>query len=221
VTDLPTVIVSARILCGDSATDNLARSENLNNQDIGNTVDGNNTVFNVINYPIAPGGTQSVIADNTVLAYGTDYTVNESTGQITLNVAPASTIYATYYYYLMPDSVWTEFVSWGVQRLNLSTGSLSSDVPNIVEGLLSALKLYASAAFCRRIASQTGLWYNQKLQERQEDRDSISKKFLALAIQWEADGDKARDSYYNGTGAALKPSFRVVQMIPREATPSR
>jgi hypothetical protein len=220
-TTLAAAITSARVLCGDSTTDNLSRNENLDNSDIGNLINGSNKTFQVVNYPIVPGGEVSVIADGTLLALTTGYTVNEPTGQFSLVAAPSSTLYVTYYYYLMPDSVWTEFVTWAVQRLNLSTGNLSTDVGNVPEGLLSALKLYSVAAWARRIAAQTGLWYDQKLQERNESRDDISKKFLTLGVQWEKDGDNARDSYYNGAGTQLKPSFRVNQMTPRGYTPYR
>jgi hypothetical protein len=220
---LADVILSARLSVGDGPTDNLARNESLDNNDIGNDINGTNQVFAVVNYPIVPGGTQSVIADGTVLATPAGYTVNEPIGELTIVDPPAATLYVTYYYYLLPDSTWQEFVVSGLSKLNLSTGAanVETDLTTFPQGLIPALKAYACAGFCMRLSTQTGLWYNQRLQERDEQRDSIARKFMTLAQEFMKQGDAERNSYYSGAGTQLVPSFRIREMSPRPITPRR
>ena len=208
--------MSARTLFGDGPTDNLARKESLNDPDMGGVVDGINTVFPVLNYPITTIGT--VWNDGVVT---TAYTADEITGEITFTVAPTTSAAITYYYELMSDDSWTEFVTAALERLGLSTGIPSVDIPNVPEGLLAALKTYSGAAWAQRISSQSGLWYNQKFQERQEDRDTISRKFLTLAQSLWKDGDNQRTSFYQGNGAQYKPGFKIVQFTPKQYTPCR
>lgn len=217
---LSDVILSARLSVGDGPTDNLARNESLDNNDIGNTIDGLNSVFGVVNYPIVPLGVQTVLVDGLPLA-SSGYVVNEPIGELTITIPPTTSAFATYYYYLMPDATWTEFIASGLERLNLSTGvvNLGFDLLAIASGLLPALKAYACANWCMRLASQTGLWYNQKLQERVEDRENISRKFMQLAQEFNKQGDAIRDSFYKGSGSELRPSFRIRQMSPRPITP--
>lgn len=216
---LSDVILSARLSVGDGPTDNLARNESLDNNDIGNRIDGLNMVFAVVNYPIVPLGVQTVLVDGLPIALTSGYTVSEAIGELTIIIPPTTTAFVTYYYYLMPDATWTEFISSGLGRLNLSTGLLAFDLLALPNGLLPALKDYACANWCMRLASQTGLWYNQKLQERAEDRENISRKFMQLAQEFNKQGDAIRDSFYKGSGSELRPSFRIRQMSPRPITP--
>jgi hypothetical protein len=218
---LANVILSARTLVGDGPTSNLIRNENMDNSDIGNVINGQNTLFGVVNFPITPGGLQSVIADSNALVLPAGYTVNEALGQVTVVQPPSATMYCTYYFYLMDDTSWTEFVSNATEWLNLSTGEPATDVAVIVEGLQSALKAYACSRWCMRMSSQTGLWYNQRLQERQEDRENVSKKFLALAQEWTKQAQSLRDGFYSGSGTQMKPSMKILTMVPRQYTPKR
>lgn len=212
---LSAVTLNARRLVGDGPTDNLVRHENLNNSDIGNVLDGATTMFAVVNFPIAPGGIQNVYVDGVQLNPSTDFTTYENTGQLTFSAAPAQSAYATYYYYLIDDSGWAAFIIQGLRKLGYP------DVSQMPESLIAALVQYAASAWAQRIASQTGLWYNQKLQIRDEQRDSVSSKYSKMSKEYALQGDALRDAYYSGQGRQLKASFRILQMQPRGWTPTR
>jgi hypothetical protein len=217
--NLDAFIMSVRELVGDGPTDNLSRNENLDNSDLGHIVDGSNRRFGVLSFPIAPDGVVVVVQDGSPTL---DYNVYEDTGVIVTWVPPAATLYASYYYYLLPDTTWIPFVIKAMEKLNVATvDGPEVDLPNVPQGLLAALKSYTAASWCMRIASQTGLWYNQRLQERDEQRENISKKFSDMATVWTKLGDAERDSFYMGAGTQLRPNFRIVQMTPRNYTPSR
>lgn len=220
---LASAILDARSLVGDGPTDNLVRDENLNNSDIGNVVDGANRIFSVTNFPVSPlvsgGGVQIVVADGGVLPVA-QYTVNEPLGQITATAAPQLSFHASYYFYLMNDVSWTTFIKVGLERINVSTGVPASDIVNIPEGLLPAVYQYACATWAQRMSSQTGLWYNQRLQERDEQRDAISSKFMRLAKQMYDNADKSRDDFYKGSGRENRAAFMIVRHTPRTWTPS-
>lgn len=218
---LANVILSARTLVGDGPTANLVRSENMDNADIGNVIDGQNTLFGVVNFPIVPGGLQSVIVDSSAITSPTGFTANEALGQVQCVQPPTATMYSTYYFYLMDDTSWTEFVSSSTEWLNLSTGDPANDVSIIAEGLQAALKAYACSRWCMRMSAQTGLWYNQRLQERTEDRENVSKKFLQLAQEWTKQAQSLRDGFYSGSGTQMKPAMKILTMVPRQYTPKR
>ena len=219
-TTLTAVIISARLLAGDGPTDNLVRNENADNADIGNTINGVNKLFNCQNFPLvpAPGGIQTVVQDGAIT---TAFTENDPTGQVTTTTAPVSTLYFTYFFYLFPDATWTEFVTGALEVLNVSTGIPATDITLVPEGLLPAVKSYSVARFCMRVATQTGLWYNQKLQEREEDRESVSKKFLQMGQEWNKQGNAQRDGFYMGAGTQLQPAMSIVEFVPRDWTPRR
>jgi hypothetical protein len=218
MTTLANLIISARTLVGDGPTDNLVRTENVNNPDISNYINGSNKVFSVQNYPVTPGGTQLVVADNDATMA---YTVNEASGQYTITTAPTATLYISYYFYLLPDSSWTEFITSANENVGNSTGDLENDISMTPEGLLAPIKWYACASFCMRLAAQTGLWYNQKLQEREEERENISKKYTQMAQEWKKQADAFLASYYQGNGTQLRPAMRIITFSPRPYTPSR
>lgn len=218
-TNISDVIVSARTLVGDGPTDNLARMENLNNADLGNVINGTNTVFQLKNFPIVPGGEVSFYVDGVALSTGVS--VDEATGVVVFTAAPTISAFATYYYFLMPDSTWEECILWALQRANLSTGSPYTDIQNVAEGLLSSIKTYAASAWSNRIAGQTGLWYNQRLQERVEDRENISSKYAKQAEMLSKDGDNQLDNYYKGAGTQFRPAVQIVLHTPKQYTPDR
>lgn len=206
---------------GDGPTDNLSRLESLNNPDEAGTgiaiINGSNTVFVTENFPIV--SVELMMVDGTVITTG--YTVDDTTGTVVFVTAPNTAAYISYYYYLMTDEAWTDFTNDGLSRMNVGTGDPDTDVQNLPQGLVSALTSYACGLWARRIAGQSGLWYNQRLQERQEDRDSISKKYLAMSEAMMKDGDIARDDYYKGSGKQYAPSFAIVMHTPRQYTPER
>lgn len=220
--DLPTFLEDARTFVGDGPTDNLARLESLNNPDLAgsgiNIINGTNVLFYVENYPIA--SVVLVLVDGSPIS-PSGYTLDETTGLFTFNVAPANTANVTYYYYLMDDTSWTNFVQDGLSRMKLSTNDPASDIENVDPGLISALTSYAAGSWARRIAGQSGLWYNKRLQERQEDRNDISNKFMKQSEAYLKDGDIARDDFYKGAGQQYKPAMAIVQHTPRPYTPMR
>ena len=218
MTTLPTFINSARALVGDGPTDNFARLENMNNTHNGNNINGAQTIFNLQNWPVAPGGVFQVIADGQVV---TPKSVDEIHGQVSLTVAPTLTLQASYYYFFFTDATWTEFIINALQVVGISTNNPAIDVQNIPEGLLAATKLYAAYHFAMRVSSQTGAWYNQKLQERDEMRDPISGKWLKIAAAYKKDADSFRTDFYTGAGRQLKANFAILEHPPRNYTPER
>lgn len=220
MTTLPLLIASCRTIASDGALDNFMRAENLNDSEFGFPIDGVNTSFVVKNFPIVPGGIVNVIADNSLLTIA-QYTPNEAIGQLNLLVAPMTSLYVSYYFYLFPDSVWLEFVTAALQVCNFSSGYPDVDVPGIGENFLPAVKCYINAYFCGRMAQQTGLWYNQRLQERVEDRDSISGKWLKIAESQTKQAAFLLNQAYLGSGSEFAPAFRVGGFTPRPYTPRR
>lgn len=213
-------ILLARSFAGDGPTDNLARLESLNNPDIAGSgigiINGTNVYFVTANFPIA-----SIII---VLQDGVptdNYTNNPNTGFLKFETAPAESAYTSYYYYLMTDAAWTNFTQDALSRIDITTNTPATDIQNVPSGLTSALTSYACGSWARRIAGQSGLWYNQRLQERQEERDSISKKYLTMSEAFLKDGDIARDDYYKGAGQQFRPAYAIVQHTPRQYTPQR
>lgn len=215
-TTLAGLITSCRTFSGDGALDNLKRFENLNNAELGNVINGSNTAFYVSLAPVTPGGFQRIVVDNSPT---TAYTPNEPLGEIVLATPPTTSVYATYYYYLFPDNVWTEIVTAAVQRVNLSTGNLTNDVGLIPEGMLAAVKVFANAFFCTKVASQTGLWYNKRLQERVDDQDNVSAKYSKMAEQNFKRGDAMLSQYYTDRNQVA--AFNIVEHQPKPFTPSR
>lgn len=218
MTTLPSLIVSGRRLVGDAADSNLQRNESLNNPDIGNIINGTNTVFTFVNFPAV--SIVQALVDGAVVA-AQYYEVDFTNGIITFDVAPVSTAYLTYYFYLMNDNDWTEFVTWALQAVGASTGNPLTDVPSVQEVLLPAVKMYAASLWASRIANQTGLWYNQKLQEREEDREQISAKYTKMAENYSKEADSQRDEAYKGQGKQFQPAFAINQKTPRLYTPYR
>jgi hypothetical protein len=218
MTTLPALILSCRTLAGDGSTDNFVRGENCNNPENGNALDGLNMTFSVANFPVVPGGFQVIRVDNTVV---TPTSVTEALGIFTVPTAPQASVYATYYYYLFPDTVWTEFVVAGLEQCNISTGTPILDTTTVPEGLLVVVKQYISYYFCQRMSMQTGLWYNQRLQERTEDRDNISRKWLALSQATLKAADAMLASYYAGSGTQDAPAFQIGGWQPRPWSPYR
>lgn len=196
------------------------RAENVNSAEFGYAIDGSNRTFVVQNVPVVPAGFYRVVADNAVT---TAFTATEAQGQLVMNVAPTNSLYVSYYFYLFPDAVYNEFVAAGLESINYEDASLNDagDIVNVPPGLLVALKYYVCAFFYQRVASQTGLWYNQRLQERQEDRDPISTKYAKLADSTLKKADAAREAFYKGSGSDAAPSFRVGGYQPRPWTPTR
>ena len=218
MTTLAALITSCRILSGDGQSDNFMRAENLKSTDSGNTIDGTNTSFNVSNFPVVTGKFMAIVADNRLT---TALTVNEPIGAFTLTTAPTSSLYASYYYQLFDDVAWTEFINSSFEILAISTGVPAIDVVNAVPGMLGVVKMYASYYFCMRVAKQTGLWYNQRLQERVDDRDAISKKWAAVADTQLKQAIIARDDFYTGSGKRHAPASAIVQHQPRPYAPFR
>lgn len=222
-TTLANFLIQARQNVGDGPTDNLARLESLNQPDSGGIINGTNVNFVFKNFPVvdpAVGGLTTVYVDG-VLIPSSGYTLNEATGEIVFNVAPTESAIVSYYYYLMTDTAWTNFTQDALRRINISTGVPATDILGVPDPLIAALSSYAGGAWARRIAGQSGLWYNQRLQERQEDRDSISKKFMQMSEALFKDGDIARDDFYKGDGAQFKPAMTIINHTPRNVTPSR
>lgn len=219
-TTLAALITSCRTIAADGPSDNFMRAENVNDAEFGFAIDGYNATFVTKNLPIVPGGVMSVIVDNATLP-PSGYTPIEAIGQITLLTPPSTSVYVSYYFYLFPDAVWTEFVAASLQICNLSTGDPFNDVPLIAENFLAAVKSYVSSYFCRRVAAQTGLWYNQRLQERVEDRDTISAKWLKQAESTEKQADYLLTSAYEGSGSQAAPAFAIGGFQPRPFTPWR
>jgi hypothetical protein len=224
--DLAGFLVSVRILSGDGPSDNFARSENCLNND--SPVNGTNTIFFVQNAPVAPGGFISFRVDNQLISNpytdGRVTSVDEATGQITMATAPTTSFFANYYYYLFPDTVWTQFVQSALQNLNFintSNQSVAQALANLTDAFTPAVQLLVKFYFCSRVAQQTGLWYNQRLQERVEDRDSVSRKWLALGDAAWKNAMLARDDAYRGSGSKEGPAFTIVQMQPFTWTPKR
>jgi hypothetical protein len=224
--DLVDFLVSVRILSGDGPVDNFARSENCLNND--SPIDGTNTIFFVQNTPVAPGGFISFRVDNQLISNPyTDSRVaslNEATGQITLTNPPVTSIFVNYYYYLFPDSVWTQFITSALQNLNFintSTQTVNAALEQLTDAFVPAIELLCKFYFAGRVAQQTGLWYNQRLQERVDDRDSVSRKWLAIADAAWKNAMLARDDAYRGSGSKEGPSFRIRQMQQFPWTPSR
>jgi hypothetical protein len=228
VITLATLLTSVRSLSGDGPSDNYARSENLNNND--GKANGTNLVFYVQNAPIAPGGLIQLMVDNTLIpnpyASASISAINEATGQVIFAAghAPTTTIFANYYYYLFQDATWQQFVVSALEQLNFSnpsTESLDLDVQAIPDRFLGAVKMLIRYWFAARVSQQTGLWYNQRLQERVEDRDNVSKKWTSIATQAMKDGLLARDDAYRGSGSKEAPSFRIKQFQAKPWTPYR
>jgi len=206
--------------------DNYARSENCLNND--SPIDGTNTVFYVEKAPIAVGGLIQLRIDNALIA--DPYTdarvtsIDEATGQFVLATAPTTSVFANYYYYLFPDATWEEFITAALEELNFydaTTQSLDQAVSAIPDQFLGAVKALTRSWYASRVASQTGLWYNQRLQERVEDRDSISKKWADLSDRLRKSALLMRDDAYRGSGSKESPQFAIQQMIPRPWTPRR
>jgi hypothetical protein len=228
VITLATLLTSARALSGDGPSDNYARSENLSNND--GACDGANLIFYVQNAPIAPGGLIQLVVDNTLISNpyssGAIASVVEATGQIvfTAGHAPTTSLFANYYYYLFPDATWTEFVVAALEQLNFTDTAIESTdqaVQQIPDRFFGALKMLVRYWFAARVAQQTGLWYNQRLQERVDDRDSVSKKWLTIADAAMKNGLLARDDAYRGSGSKESPSMRIRQFQDRPWTPYR
>ncbi len=228
MTTLAQLLASARILSGDGPSDNFARSENCSNND--GKADGTNLVFYVQNAPIAPLGVVQLMVDNTRIA--TPYSsasiasINEATGTIIFNTghAPTTSVFSNYYYYLFPDSVWNEFVLAAMEMVNFvnsSSNSLDQDVQKVPDAFFGALKMLIKYWFDMRIAEQTGTWYNQRLQERVDDRDSISRKYTELASASLKSGLIALEAAYQGSGSNAAPSFRIKQFQARPWSPER
>lgn len=194
------------------------RAENLKSTDSGNTIDGVQTIFNVANFPVVTGKFMTIVADN---KSAIPAATNEPIGQFTLAVAPTSSLYASYYYYLFDDTTWTEFVNSAIEMLAIGTGNPTADIPLVPEGLLGVVKMYVGYFFCMRVAKQTGLWYNQRLQERVDDRDSISKKWASLADTQMKQAIIARNDFYQGSGKKNAPSMAIVQHQARTYVPER
>jgi hypothetical protein len=214
-------ILMARQSVGDGPTDNLSRLESLNNPDEAGTgvaiIDGVNKTFVTENFPVV--SVDLMMVDGSTISSG--YTIDTTTGTIVFGTAPQTSAYISYYYYLLTDQAWTDFVIDALARMDKSTGNPANDVPQLEAGLISPLSSYACGLWARRIAGQSGLWYNQRLQERQEDRDSISKKYLAMSEAMLKDGDIARDDLYKGAGMQYRPAFVIVMHPPRPFTPMR
>jgi hypothetical protein len=206
--------------------DSFARSENCLNND--SPINDTNTQFYVQNAPIAPGGLIQLTVDNQLIS--SPYTdarvtsITEQTGQFVLATAPTTSVFANYYYYLFPDATWQEFVSAALEELNFynaTTQTLDDAVSAIPDVFLGAVKGLTRAWFASRIATQTGLWYNQRLQERIEDRDSISKKYADMSDRLRKSALLMRDDAYRGSGSKESPQMAITQMIPRVWTPRR
>lgn len=228
MTTLAQLIASARTLSGDGSSDNFQRAENCSNND--GKADGSNLIFYVQNQPIAPSGLVQLRVDNVLLSppYANPpiVTINEAIGQIVFAAgnAPTTSVFANYYYYLFPDAVWTEFVAAAMSELNFlntQTHTLDQDVQQVEDKFLGALKLVIRSWFCARVAQQTGLWYNQRLQERVEDRDNIAKKWLEQSKEWRKEGLLARDDAYRGSGSKEHPAMKIKQFQPKPWSPYR
>ena len=190
----------------------------MNNVDNGNNINGTQVVFNFQNYPLTPGGLFQVITDGQIVQ---PKSVDEIHGQVTLNVSPTLTLQSSYYYYFFNDTTWGEFIVNALQIIGTSTGNLALDIAQVPDGLLAATKLYTAYHFAMRVSSQTAAWYNQKLQERDEARDSISSKFLKLAAAYKKDADAFRNDFYTGAGRAARASFTILEHAPSPYTPER
>lgn len=211
-------MISARALVGDGPADNYARLENMNNPDIGNNVNSTQKIFNLQNSPVPPEGVYQIISDGAIVQ---PTSVDELHGQVVLGIAPTQTLQCSYYYYYFSDATWTEFITNALQNVGLSVNGPANDITVVPEGLLVSTKLYAAYYFAMRVSAQTGTWYNQKLQERDEMRDSISGKWLKIAAQYKKDADMMRTDYYSGNGTAARPNFMILEHEPTNYTPSR
>jgi hypothetical protein len=128
------------------------------------------------------------------------YTIDEIKGEITLAVAPISSIITDYYFFVFTDEEILSWIQSGVENCGQNNISVLPDV------LTNAIKLFAFHYGCKAWARKWAEGFIWKFGQEEVDKDKISKKYQEMAKDSWDQAIQMRDDYYIRYGQRNAPS---------------
>ena len=213
---MSTVIDDIRTEIDDSATSKYA-TDNLSS-----FITATNKIFVLNNRPIA-SGSEVVIVDGVILTITTQYTINYTTGIITLVALPTASVVVNYFWNDFTDDEITGFVYAGLQHISQATtrANAITDYNAQPAGLQVVIEHYALYHAFYSLAAKTMRLYKAGAGKKNVDKDNIAKKYQQQAADWRKDADAERDAYYQRQGRRNAPAYGDQTVIYPSNTPPR
>lgn len=211
-----------------SPPSHFVRQENLRNSPIGDQVAAGINFFQLANRrivePTAATTTLKVIKDGTTLTPVADFTDDPVRGTFVLTGAfPTVSLLARYDFTLLLDAELDPAIESALRFLGFATGisNLSTDVPNVPEGLNEALVHEAAAHCFEALASRSAPLYDASAAGKTLNKKSIKDHYLALAKEHYAEAEKERTAFYQRQGRRDAPAFGQFSTTQKVYTPIR
>lgn len=207
----------------DGATpSNSTRKENLRRSVNGDQVGGGNKFF-ILNNTRIVANSVTFISDGTILG-ATDFTVDLVKGIVTVAgavAAPVTTAIARYDFLRFLDIELDDHLTAGLRFLGRSTGVLSTDAPNVPEGLNEAFLHEAAANAFEELAARTANLFDASAAGKSINKASIKDHYLKLAKEKHEKAVQMRDDFYKRQGAREAPASGKFATTQRVYTPRR
>lgn len=218
---LAQVVASCRNLVGDSGSGRAAMSRL---EQVAGKINGTNKTFQVLYFPLVGAANFELRKNGVVLASPADYTVNLSTGIITLVTAPVNApmdiLEATYTFYWFVDNDYYEFIaSAGTNDDVVGVGATPMDVATSVisqlpDVLMDSFKQFVGYYYNTRRADENAHRYAASAGGQSVNVDVVTKNFRDLAKNFWDNGVKMREDYYMRRGARNAPAAAVTVTFP-------
>ena len=201
MSEIANIILTVREIVDDNATSKFVRQEDLTKQ-----VATGNTKFYVDNGPIA---SMDVALVDGVVIPSTAYTLDTAKGLITFTVAPATSVFLTYYWYDFTDTQITDFAYRGLSQCGLSTGkgNEETDLSVSPEALKTAVSEYSAHYAYSSLASKMARLFKASAGKKEIDKDNIYNKYKEGAKEYWDKAELTKDNYYKRQGRREAPAF--------------
>jgi hypothetical protein len=163
----------------------------------------------VLNHRPIVSGSEVVTKDGVILTVATEYTINYSTGVVTLIVAvPTYTLVVSYFWQDFLDDELDGFIYDGLGHVSLGTtrANAETDFAAAPQGLQQVIEHYALYHAFAALASKTIRLHKAGAGKKNVDKADTGKKYLDASKFWHEAADKEREDYYKRQGRRNAPA---------------
>lgn len=218
---LAQVVANVRVVVGDTGSGRAAMSRL---EEPAGKINGTNKTFEVLYFPIVTASFE-LRKNGVILATPADYTVDLTTGILTMVVAPASNprdiLEATYRFIWFPDDPdYYQFIASAatmvdVTGLGANPAAVAADaVTKLPDVLMDAFRNFVGYYYNTRRADENAHRYAAAAGGQSVNVDVVTKNFRELAKSFYDNGVAMRTDYYKRRGAREAPSAAVSVFVP-------
>jgi hypothetical protein len=175
--------------------------------DVSKQITTTNKIFTLNHRPIV-AATEVVTVDGVILALTTGYTINNTTGVLTLVAVPSAIVTVSYFWYDFSDDQLDGFIFSGLNHVSLGTTrtNAETDFAAAPQGLQAVIEHYALYHAFAALASKTIRLHKAGAGQKNIDKDQVGKKYQEAATFWHEAADKEREDYYKRQGRRNAPA---------------